>query len=92
LGHLDISILALHATGYPRWTLSRRTLLHHIINLFKAQSLCLVDAEVSEEDASRAGASPNEEHLLPQVALIFVDDIGSNERNDEVPKPIGSSG
>lgn len=85
LHHLNILILTIRS---PLRTLSRTSLLKHLINLFKTQAFGLVDTEVSEEEGKTASTSPNEEDFDAQVALVCVYDVRGDEGDDEVPEPI----
>ena len=76
----------------PRSRLSRRALLHHLVDLLERQALGLRDEEVSEEHTSSASRAPDEENLGTQVALILVNHVGGDVTDDEVPEPVGGGG
>ena len=97
---LLVQLLTIHAvklTGIgggwlPASGLSGRDFVHHSVDLFKSKTLGFGNEEVGVEDAAEAKGSPHEEDLGLQVSLVSTDQVGSDDRNDAVPQPVGSSG
>lgn len=61
----------------------------HSVDLLERQALGLRNEEVGEDNAGSAGASPDEEYVGAHVAILFIDHVGGNLCNDEVPEPVG---
>jgi hypothetical protein len=61
-----------------------------LVDLLERQSLSLVDEEVDEGDAEEAGREPDEENLGLKVGVVraVIDQVGGDESDDEVEKPL----
>lgn len=69
----------------PTCRITCRDLRHHLVNLFKRQSLGLRHEEVSEDDTDCASGAPEEEDLRAEVGFILSDKVRSDNSNDAVP-------
>lgn len=80
VGHTHLLGISAVWLPFSRGPWSR--LLKHAINLLEGETLGLGNAEVGEGKARAAGGAPNEEHLGAEVALVWVNNIGSHDAND----------
>jgi len=76
----------------PPRTSARGALEEHGVDLLKRQAFGFRNEEVGENDAGSAGASPDKEHIGAHVAILFVDHVGGDLGDDEVPEPVGGGG
>ena len=83
-----IRLISVSRVWNPLGRVARRRLFQHAVNLFQAEALGLRNEEVGEEDTSGAGGAPHEEDLGLEVAVVFIDHVGRDEADDEVPEPI----
>lgn len=67
-------------------------LLEHAVDLLKGETLGLRDEEVAVDEANGAEGAPDEEDLGAKVALVLADHVGSDDRDDAVPEPVGGGG
>lgn len=74
--------------GNPLPRSLRRRLLQHPINLFQTQPPRLRHAEIRKQQTKAADTAPHEKHFRPQIALILIDDVGRDDRDDAVPEPV----
>jgi hypothetical protein len=57
-----------------------------LINLFKRETLCLVDHEPHKGDADEAKCAPNEKDLGLKVRTLLIDHVGCGVRDGPVKK------
>lgn len=65
---------------------------HHLVDLFKRQTLGLGDQEVGVDEGDSAETSPDEEDRRLQVTLIGTNHVRGDDGDDGVPKPVGGGG
>lgn len=71
---------------------ARRSLSHHLVDLFERQTLGLRDKEVSVHESDGAETTPDEEDRGAEVALVLVDHVRGDDGDDGVPEPVGGGG
>jgi hypothetical protein len=59
-----------------------------LIDLFKCETLGLVDHEPNECDANEAEGSPNKEDLGSEVGTLLIDHVGSGVCDSPVQEPV----
>lgn len=64
-------------------------LFEHLIDLFEGEAFRLWDKEECKQEAEKQCPAPDEEYLYPQVTLILVHDVGSDDGDHAIPKPVG---
>jgi len=60
--------------------------------LFESKTLGLGNKEVGIDEAAEAKSTPEEEDAGTKVGLTGTDQVGSDDRDNAVPQPVGSSG
>jgi len=70
------------------------SLLQHTIDLFEGKTLGFWDQDIRVDEAGRAEGTPEEEDLGAEIglALVFADEVGSDDGDDAVPEPVGGGG
>jgi hypothetical protein len=68
-----LAVLSERLVRLPLGRGARSRLLQHLVDLLQGQALGLGDEEEREQEAERASAAPDKEHLGLEVALIRVD-------------------
>jgi hypothetical protein len=71
---------------------TRSSLLHHLVDLLKRETLGLRNEEVRVDEAASAETTPDEEDGGLHVTVVRADHVRGNDGNDGVPEPVGGSG
>ncbi len=96
---MNIDLASFHISGMDimlkqrlaiRNAMNRRRVRIHDINLLERQSFRFRNAKVGEDEASKAGGSPDEEDFDSKVSVTLtrVDEVGSGVTDTKVPEPI----